>query len=75
MKQAVFIATNKEITSEGTACLYIEHVFKEHGLPQKVISDRGPQFASSFMTSLLHILGIDSNKSTAYHPQTDSQTE
>lgn len=71
----IFIPTNQHITSEGTACLYIDHVFKEHGLPRKVILDRGPQFASTFMTSLFHILGIDANKSTAYHLQTDSQKE
>ena len=57
------------------ANLYKEHVFKEHGLPKKVISDRGPQFVSGFMKGLYTQLGITPNPSTAYHPQTDGQTK
>ena len=55
--------------------LYQNNVFKEHGLPKKVISDQGPQFVSSFMKELYKKLGIEPNPSTAYHPQTDRQTE
>jgi len=57
------------------ARLYRDHVWKLHGLPNTVISDRGPQFASGFMKELNKILGIDTKLSTAYHPQTDGQTE
>lgn len=46
-----------------------------HGLLKKVISDRGPQFASKFMMDLNCILGITTALSTAYHPQTDRQME
>ena len=63
------------ITAQGVATLYWDNVFKEHGLPKKVISDRGPQFVSSFMKELYKKLGIEPNPSTAYHPQTDGQTE
>ena len=63
------------ITSQGVANLYREHIFKEQGLPQKVISDRGPQFVSGFMKELYKNLGIKANPSTTYHPQTDRQTE
>ena len=45
------------------------------GLPDKIISDRGPQFASKAFTELLKLLGIKSALSTAYHPQTDGTTE
>jgi len=43
-------------------------VFKDVGLPKKVISDRGPQFVSNFMKELCLQLGIEQNPSTAYHP-------
>ena len=48
---------------------------KLHGLPEEVISDRGPQFMSNFMHGLGKILGIKVAASTAYHPQTDGQTK
>ena len=69
------IPTTTELTSKGVAELFRDHVFKQHGLPQKVISDQGPQFVSHFMADLLALLGIKHNRSTAYHPQTDGQTE
>ena len=50
-------------------------MFCLHGLPQVVISDRGPQFVSNFMKELYQLLGIKENPSTAYHPQMDGQTE
>ena len=57
------------------ATLYRDRIFVEHGIPEKVISDRGSQFVSKFMTELFEILRIKGNPSTAYHPQTDGQTE
>ena len=57
------------------AKLYRDQVFRLHGIPRKIIHDRGPQFASKFMTKLYKLLGIEGNPSTAYHPQTDGQTE
>jgi hypothetical protein len=74
-KKAYFLPCNTTITSQGVANLYRDHVFKEHGLPKKVISDRGSQFVSGFMKGLYQNLGIEANPSTAYHPQTDGQTE
>ena len=64
-----------ELNSEGLARIYRDNVFRLHGLPRKVIHDRGPQFVSSFMKDLYRLLGIEGNPSTAYHPQTDGQTE
>jgi len=49
--------------------------WKLHGLPETALSDRGPQFAAEFMKELNEILGIKTKLSTAYHPQTDGQTE
>ena len=67
--------TNDTATSEGIARLFRDNVWKNHGLPEQVISDRGPQFVSNFMRELNKLLGIKIAASTAYHPQTDGQTE
>ena len=64
-----------EITAKGVATILRDHIFKLHGTPQQVISDRGPQFILSFMDALYTLLRIQGNPSTAYHPQTDGQTE
>jgi hypothetical protein len=63
------------ITARGAAIVMKNRVFREEGLPTKVISDWGPQFVSGFMKELYSLLGIQGNPSTAYHPQTDGQTE
>ena len=69
------LPTTEEVTSLGIACLFQDHIWKMHGLPESVISDRGTQFISHFMKALYQLLGIKITASTAYHPQTDSQTE
>jgi transposase InsO family protein len=63
------------INAEGTALLFFKEVWKHHGTPLVVISARGPQFVTAFMRELYKCLGIKLALSTAYHPQTDSQTE
>ena len=74
-KMAHFCPTTTNVTAEETAKLYVKHVFKNHGLPSDIVSDRGAQFTSAFTTKLLKLCDIHSNKSTAYHPQSDGQTE
>jgi transposase InsO family protein len=74
-KRAHFIPTNTTITAEGAACLYLREVWKHHGTPQVVLSDRGSQFTAGFMCELYKLLGIELATSMAYHPQTDGQTE
>jgi len=74
-KMAHFCPTTTEATSEITAQLYLRHIFKHHGLPDDIVSDRGTQFVSKFTATLLELLDIKGNKSTAYHPQSDGQTE
>ena len=64
-----------DITAKGVATIFRDHIFKLHSTPQKVISNRGPQFVLSFMDALYTLLRIQGNPSTAYHPQTDGQTE
>ena len=74
-KQCHMIPTTVELTAEGAAKLYRDYIWKLHGIPKKMISDRGPQFAAKFMEELFKILGVSRNLSTAYHPQTDGQAE
>src|SRR6266699_5581046 len=70
-KQSHFIETVTTVMAAGAANLYLRNVWKLHGLPRKVISDRGPQFVALFMKELFRLLGIEVASSTAYHPQTD----
>jgi hypothetical protein len=58
-----------------TALLFLKEVWKHHGTPQIVVLDQGPQFVAGFTCELYKLLGIKLATSTAYHPQTDSQTE
>jgi hypothetical protein len=57
------------------ATLYQQHIFRLHGLPKDIVSDRGPVFNSKFWRAFTSGLGIKCNFSTAFHPQTDGQTE
>jgi transposase InsO family protein len=74
-KRAHFIPTHTTITAEGTARLYLREVWKHHGMPRVVLSDRGSQFTAGSTCELYKLLGIKVATSTAYHPQTDGQTE
>ena len=64
-----------ELISKDLVLLYRDQIWKIHGLPKKITSDRGPQFASKLMKELCAALGIQQNMSTAYRPQTDGQVE
>ena len=74
-RAAVFLPCTTNITSEGIAQLYMDHMYKWYGLPTKVISDRDPRFTSYFGRSLARRLGIEQNLSTVFHPQTDGLSE
>ena len=74
-KRVHFVPTHIMVTVEGVAKLFLHHVWKLHGLPKHVVSDRGPQFMASFTKKLYRLLGIRLFSSTAWHPQTDRQTE
>lgn len=63
------------IDSLGTARLYVDYVWKHHGVPLDIVSDRGSVFTGTFFTELLRLIGTKHKKSSAYHPQTDGQTE
>lgn len=74
-KGIILIPCTKEETATTTAKLYHDNVYRRYALPRTMISDRGPQFASHVFQELCERLGIKSCLSTAYHPQTDRQTE
>ena len=74
-KGVIYCPCTKDIDSEGVAQLFFANVFPRFGLHSKVISDRGPQFASAFARELARLLQYDVALSTAYHPQTDGETE
>ena len=66
---------DRGMLAPAMAGLFLNCVFRLHGLPGTIVSDRGPQFISSFWEYLTTSLGIKRKLSTAYHPQTDGQTE
>ena len=73
-KMAHFIPTAKR-ESAVVARLFLENVWKYHGLPLDVVSDRDGVFTGHFIADLYKFLGIKRSMSTAFHPQTDGQTE
>ena len=74
-KMAHYIPTTEEVTSEQVAKLFFDKIFKHHGIPDSLVSDRGTQFTSRFSKALCALIGIDQKLSTSFHPQTDGQTE
>jgi len=67
-KMVHFIPTTERTMTEGLARLFRDNVWKLHGLPESIISDRGPQFAAGIMRELNEILEIESKISTVFHP-------
>ncbi|GMF60177.1 unnamed protein product [Phytophthora fragariaefolia] len=63
------------VTAAETAAHFVDCVFRPHGLPESIVSDRDPRFTSAFWTALFQLLGTKLSMSTAAHPETDGQTE
>ena len=74
-KGVILCPTKKTITTDGIAAIIFQKLYARFGLFDKVISDRGPQFTANFAKELGRILGYEISLSTAYHPQTDGETE
>jgi len=74
-KMAHFIATMEKTMAERLARLFRDQMWKLYGLPKSIILDRGVQFVAGMMKELNNLLGIQTKLLTAYHPQTDGQTE
>ncbi|QRW26338.1 Retrotransposable element Tf2 protein [Rhizoctonia solani] len=74
-KYGIFVKCSKKLKAPKLAELFLEHVWKRHGMPEKTISDRGRVFNNKFLRALYKRLGIDPHFSLAYHPQSNGQTE
>lgn len=74
-RAAHFVPTLESITSSDLARMFLDRIFRYHGLPDSIISDRGSVFVSKFWKELLRLLDVKVKTSTAYHPQTDGLTE
>ena len=70
-KMVHFAPCTKKVTASAYAQLFVDHVFKLHGLPEVIMSNRDPRFTSKFWRSLFDLLGMDLWFSSAYHPQID----
>lgn len=72
---AHFVALPKLPSAKETAELMLQHVFRLHGIPRDVVSDRGPQFTSIFWREFCTLLGATASLSSGYHPHSNGQTE
>ena len=72
---AHFIPTTETLSAPDLALLFLNHVFKYHGLPESIVSDRGLVFVSQFWQELMRHIEVKLKLSTAYHPQTDGLME
>ena len=74
-KMAHFIALPKLPTAKETAELMMQHVFRIHGFPRDIVSDRGPQFVSRFWREFCRLIGATTSLTSGYHPEANGQTE
>ena len=74
-KMMYFVATTEETSAEGLVRLFRDNIWKLHVLPESMVLDRGPQFATELTKELNKMLGIETRLSTAFHLQIDGQTE
>ncbi|KAJ1692442.1 hypothetical protein LUZ63_009140 [Rhynchospora breviuscula] len=74
-KYSHFLPLSHPYTAASVAQVFLDHVYKLHGLPVSIVSDRDPIFTSQFWQELMSKLGVRLNLSTSYHPQTDGQVE
>lgn len=74
-KEAHFIPCSSNLTAETLANLFLANVYRIHGLPSEIISDRDTLFTSKFWKAFTELLGMKPRMSTAFHPQTEGQSE
>ena len=74
-KMVRLVPVKMAIDAKEYANLFVRETFAKHGLPKSIVFDRDPRFTSDFFRQLCKCLKVDQNLSTAFHPQTDGQTE
>ena len=74
-KMAIFTPTSTHVTAEKLADLFVTRVVTRFGMPASIVSDRDPRFTSTFWTHTCKLFGTKQKMSSAFHPQTDGQTE
>ncbi len=74
-KMTHFTPCSKSITTKERVQLILDRIVWLRGLPEEIVSNRGPQFASKFWRRLFELLGVDIQLSSAFHPETDGQIE
>ena len=74
-KMGHFIPLPKLPSAKETAEVVLHHVFRLHGFPRDVVSDRGPQFISKFWKAFCSLIGATVSLTSGYHPQSNGQTE
>lgn len=74
-KFAYFFAIVTTYIASQVANLFFREVFRLHGLPRNIMSDKDPKFLSLFWQEIFRLSGAELTPSTSYHPQTDSQTK
>ena len=73
-KYAHFFAFLIEYRASQVAELFFREIFRLHGLPKNIVSDKDSRFMSAFWQELFRLTGTELTPSTSYHPQTDGQT-
>jgi Integrase zinc binding domain/Chromo (CHRromatin Organisation MOdifier) domain len=74
-KMVHYVPCHVKLSAENFADLFVQNIFRLHGLPLQIVSDRDPRFTSQFWREVMGALGTKLSFSTAFHPQTDGQTE
>ena len=74
-KMAHFLPLYSTSSASDVAKIFFDNIFRLHGLPKRIVSDRDSKFTSSFWKKLCQLVNIKMALSTAFHPQTDGQTE
>ena len=74
-KMVHFIPLSKLPSAKETAELVLQNIFRLHGLPTDIVSDRGPQFTSMFWREFCSLVGASVSLSSGFHPQSNGQTE